>query len=839
MKIISFTDDYARKIVEMNERSQEGWPTGLDEVIIDERDIIEWYHESKYIDWYLVEEDNKIVGICTVIEEDKDTVHLGFLNVDPSYHGRGFGKALVKRCVEKSIELGYKKVTLETWAGNMKAIPVYKKCGFFWIPDTDVKMVSFIPLVAKLEKDWYNSLQRKIEVKEDEYEKFGEKIWSYKFKDLKVYIDSENSSICGIEKKNFKALIYSENSKIILDLDFKGYIIFYDEKIEIDGKRKIERETEKDKESVYVICNGETIKLECKVVKKEINVSSYPENLHFNKRKSEFYLIIENKKEDLEINIKSEIFSKKVYIKKGEKKGVKIDLNFPKEGIYPVEVGEKRLYLRYVEDFLVHEEDEKIYIDNDKFSCQIELKGGKLTFYDNERIFEIEEKIIGYPPSKIKNSKFKYAIEGKKVKFYIEEFSKEIELKDSLKIKYKTNVPMKTRIVPKDFNKMILPVEKIVRINSREVDFGAFKKLKENWINYENKNDNLYIKWENSKRVKTSKWRSEIVFEKDNTITLSYLKKNLPESKDWFDVETRPKIVEDNFEVSIKNLINKKVSGKLIYDRIYNFVLSYNEEFKKKFSVGVERKIKIFTDRFDIEKEIFLLGDGKIDFKVSPEHAGSIYSLKKDGKEVLFSTYPSPKEFIWFNPFYGGIFPIVVKKRWQILPLEKEKFSMEKIKDGYKLHTNIDNEKLKNIFLECFYIKKGDILIPKIRVKNNASFPQKLYFGFGIYLKTKNPKLWYMDNGIKNRKSTLFEFSTETDWGCIENRDQFITCVGNITAVSYGRYGMHFITKKESVLFPDNCEENGVVLRVCDNLEEAKELYLLKDSDMQDLLSDL
>ena len=167
MKIISFTDDYARKIVEMNERSQEGWPTGLDEVIIDERDIIEWYHESKYIDWYLVEEDNKIVGICTVIEEDKDTVHLGFLNVDPSYHGRGFGKALVKRCVEKSIELGYKKVTLETWAGNMKAIPVYKKCGFFWIPDTDVKMVSFIPLVAKLEKDWYNSLQRKIEVKED------------------------------------------------------------------------------------------------------------------------------------------------------------------------------------------------------------------------------------------------------------------------------------------------------------------------------------------------------------------------------------------------------------------------------------------------------------------------------------------------------------------------------------------------------------------------------------------------------------------------------------------------------------------------------------------------
>ncbi|MCD6127816.1 MAG: hypothetical protein J7J21_05550, partial [Methanomicrobia archaeon] len=222
-----------------------------------------------------------------------------------------------------------------------------------------------------------------------------------------------------------------------------------------------------------------------------------------------------------------------------------------------------------------------------------------------------------------------------------------------------------------------------------------------------------------------------------------------------------------------------------------------------------------------------------------PEHAGSIYSLKKDGKEVLFSTYPSPKEFIWFNPFYGGIFPIVVKKRWQILPLEKEKFSMEKIKDGYKLHTNIDNEKLKNIFLECFYIKKGDILIPKIRVKNNASFPQKLYFGFGIYLKTKNPKLWYMDNGIKNRKSTLFEFSTETDWGCIENRDQFITCVGNITAVSYGRYGMHFITKKESVLFPDNCEENGVVLRVCDNLEEAKELYLLKDSDMQDLLSDL
>ncbi|MCK4432593.1 MAG: hypothetical protein KAV48_01545, partial [Methanomicrobia archaeon] len=675
------------------------------------------------------------------------------------------------------------------------------------------------------------------EVKEDEYEKFGEKIWFYKFKDFKVYIDSGNSSICGIKKKNFKALMYSKDSKIILDLDFKGYIILDDEKIEVDGKKNIEKESKKEKESVYIVSDGETIKLECKVVKKEVIVSSYPENLYFNKKKSELYIIIENKKEDSEINIESELFSKKVRVKKGKKKGVKIDVEFPKEGAYPVKVDEKTLYLRYVEDSLVHGENEKFYIDNSKFSCKIDLKGGKLTFYDNEKVFEIEERIIGYPPSKIKDSKFNYAIEGKKVKFYIEEFSKEIELEDCLKIGYKTDIPIKFRINPKSFEKMVLPAEKIVEVNSAEVDFGDFKKLKGNWIQYKNKNESLHIEWENSKKVQTSRWRSEILFEKDNTVTLSHLKRESLDLKDWLDIEITPKVIENEFEISLKNLINKKIEGKLIYNGEHNFVLGYNEEFKKKFSEIPEKlqrkKIEVSTDSFDIEKDIVLAKfDGDIDFEVSPEHAGSIYSLRKDGKEVLFSTYPTPKEFIWFNPFYGGIFPIASKKEWLILPLRKEKFTMEKIKDGYKLSTNVNTKKLKDLSLECFYIKKGDILIPKVILKNDASYPQKVYFGFGIFLNVQNPKLWYMDNGIKNRKSTLFEFYTKTDWACVEDKDRFIACVGDIAAMSFGKHGMHFAAKKQVVLFPNDSEENRVILRICNTLEEAKELYLLKDLDI-------
>jgi len=837
MKLISFTDDYAKKVIEMIEKSQGGWPTGLEEIILDEKDVLDWYHESKYIEFYLIEEDNKIVGICTFIEEDKDTVNLPFLNVDPTYHGRGFGKILVRKCMGKSIDLGYKKVTLDTWAGNMKAIPVYKKCGFFWIPDTDGEMVSFIPLVAKLEKNWYDSLQREIELKEDTYEKFGEKIWSYKFKDFKVYIDSENSSICGIEKKNFKALMYSKDSKIILDLDFKGHIILDDEKIEIDGKKNIEKESKKEKEYVYVISNGETIKLECKVVKKEINVSSYPENLYFNKKKSEFYVIIENKKEDSEINIESELFSKKIHVKKGEKKGVKIDLKFPEEGIYSAKVGEKTLYLRYAENFLVHGKNEKVYVDNSKFSCKIDLKGGKLTFYDNEKVFEIEERIIGYPPSKIKDSKFNYAIEGKKVKFYIEEFSKEIELENCLKIEYKTGKPIKARIKPKRFEKMVLPVEKIVEVTSAEVEFGAFRELKENWMQYENKNENLRIEWKKFKRVDTSAWRSDILFERDNTVTFSHLKKESPDLKDWLDIEINPKVIETDFEVSIKNLINKKIEGKLIYNGEHNFVLGYNKEFKKKFTEAPEKlekkKIQISTDKFDLEKDIVLAKfNGDIDFKVSPEYAGSIYSLKKDGKEVLFSTYPTPKEFIWFNPFYGGIFPTVSEKSWGTHPLGKEKFSMEKIKDGYRLSADVISKKLKNLSLECFYTKKGDLLIPKIVLKNNASFPQKVYFGFWIFLNAQNPKLWYADEEIKNRKSTIFEFHKKTDWVCVEDNNHFVTCMGELHAVSFGKHGMHFSAKKEAVLFPDESKENRVILKVCDNLEEAKEMYLLKDLDI-------
>ena len=39
---------------------------------------------------------------------------------------------------------------LDTWPGNIKAVPLYKKTGYFWVPETDVHMENYVPLLLRL-----------------------------------------------------------------------------------------------------------------------------------------------------------------------------------------------------------------------------------------------------------------------------------------------------------------------------------------------------------------------------------------------------------------------------------------------------------------------------------------------------------------------------------------------------------------------------------------------------------------------------------------------------------------------------------------------------------------
>ncbi len=51
----------------------------------------------------------------------------------------------------------------------------------------------------------------------------------------------------------------------------------------------------------------------------------------------------------------------------------------------------------------------------------------------------------------------------------------------------------------------------------------------------------------------------------------------------------------------------------------------------------------------------FALHTGWMTARVSAKHRGSLYALERNGQNHLFTSYPTPREFQWFNPWYGGM----------------------------------------------------------------------------------------------------------------------------------------------------------------------------------------
>jgi DNA-binding MarR family transcriptional regulator len=74
--------------------------------------------------------NNQIVGTCALIKIDDCNFELAKMAVDENYQGRQVGKKLGLAVIEKSIELGAKKLILESNKKLIPALNLYKKLGF-------------------------------------------------------------------------------------------------------------------------------------------------------------------------------------------------------------------------------------------------------------------------------------------------------------------------------------------------------------------------------------------------------------------------------------------------------------------------------------------------------------------------------------------------------------------------------------------------------------------------------------------------------------------------------------------------------------------------------------
>jgi len=212
-RIRSLTLDDARAYADMIVRSEEAWPWEMSGGVPYTEEIAREEIEAEgAIGQYVAEVGEKLIGVCTVFTglSDESSAYIGFLNVEPDYHGKKFGKRLLRAGVDRAIEEGVDRVDLHTWPGNLKAVPLYKKMGFFWVPETSVYMVNSLPLVLRhpmfedffrSHPDWYVTQERDLSVEPDLKRRDGIRIYEYVFssgdEEVRAVIDREGLWLTG------------------------------------------------------------------------------------------------------------------------------------------------------------------------------------------------------------------------------------------------------------------------------------------------------------------------------------------------------------------------------------------------------------------------------------------------------------------------------------------------------------------------------------------------------------------------------------------------------------------------------------------------------------------
>ncbi len=78
----------------------------------------------------VVYEDNKAVGGGAIRKYDDENIELKRVFVHTEYQGQGIGSKLVSLLIEWAIELGYKRMILETGELLAESCAVYRKMGF-------------------------------------------------------------------------------------------------------------------------------------------------------------------------------------------------------------------------------------------------------------------------------------------------------------------------------------------------------------------------------------------------------------------------------------------------------------------------------------------------------------------------------------------------------------------------------------------------------------------------------------------------------------------------------------------------------------------------------------
>lgn len=214
--------DNASLAVMWNE-SDDQWPGTFNEgVPMTEEKVQDWMDKEVCLMRLVVQEQvgGKIVGYGSLWETPgrDDSCYVELLNVHPEHQKRSLARRMLAQMVDWAVENDYGRMTISTWPGNLKSVPLYKKVGYFWIPDTAVHMENYVPAVRQLpvaraffeRHDWYGALRRELEQVEDDlrHPATGDmKVYIYRWEGdgefLEAVIDREGQALTGLETTDF------------------------------------------------------------------------------------------------------------------------------------------------------------------------------------------------------------------------------------------------------------------------------------------------------------------------------------------------------------------------------------------------------------------------------------------------------------------------------------------------------------------------------------------------------------------------------------------------------------------------------------------------------------
>ncbi|MCF7919604.1 MAG: GNAT family N-acetyltransferase [Candidatus Cloacimonetes bacterium] len=199
VRIVDFEPKFAASVADMWNASPEGWNGELWNMT--EQQVLIEEGSSNYIGLYLViDAQDKVLGYCKLEEySDQKAVYIALLNVIPQYWGRKYGKVLILKTLQNTIDSGYSRLDLHSWSGNTRAVPLYKKTGFRWqTSNSSTYMMNFLPYLLNLELlqpffaevDWYENCERDLSLEPDGNMERGFEFFHYNWKKNEMFLEA-------------------------------------------------------------------------------------------------------------------------------------------------------------------------------------------------------------------------------------------------------------------------------------------------------------------------------------------------------------------------------------------------------------------------------------------------------------------------------------------------------------------------------------------------------------------------------------------------------------------------------------------------------------------------